>query len=69
MRLVTIPEAMADLDLSRASLYRLLKNNNLTTYFRPGDRAAYVDLDVLRVIRQDFQPRKRGPAKADGNSG
>lgn len=61
MNLVTIADALAELEISRASLYRLLAANNLDTYSRAGDRRSYVDLDVLKPLRQQFEPRKRRP--------
>lgn len=58
MPLVTIAEALIDLGISRPTLYRLLRKHGLTTYSRDGDRAAYVDIDALRQIRQQFAPRR-----------
>lgn len=57
MKLVTVREAIAELGVSRVTIYRLLAQNGLSTYRRPGDREAYVDLDALRDIRNRFEPR------------
>jgi hypothetical protein len=65
MQLVTVAEAIADLGISRPTLYRLLGKNGLTTYSRPGDRAAYVDLDALRQIRLQFEPRRPSASGPD----
>lgn len=62
MLLVTVAEAIADLGISRPTLYRLLHKHGLTTYSREGDRAAYVDIEALRQIRQQFAPRRRQDA-------
>jgi hypothetical protein len=67
MNLVTIRDAVADLGISRPTLYRLLAKHNLTTYSRDGDREAYVDLDVLRKIREHYAPRRQFAAPADGS--
>ena len=67
MNLVTIRVAVADLGVSRPTLYRLLAKHNLTTYSRGGDREAYVDLDALRKIRERFVPRRQAAMPADGS--
>ena len=59
MNLVTIRDAVADLGISRPTLYRLLAKHNLTTYSRDGDREAYVDLEALRKIRDQYVPRRQ----------
>ncbi len=62
MNLVTIQEAISELEISRATLYRLLAKHELSTYARPGDREAYVDLDALQKLRGQFEPRTRPKA-------
>ena len=72
MNLVTIRDAVADLGISRPTLYRLLTKHNLTTYSRDGDREAYVDLDALRKVRGQFMPRRqieRPASRSDPSSG
>lgn len=68
MNLVTIRDAVADLGISRPTLYRLLAKHNLTTYSRDGDREAYVDLDALRKIREHYAPRRQVAITADGSA-
>ena len=58
MQLVTIQEAITELGISRPTLYRLLTKHGLSTYSRPGDRAAYVDIEALQTLRQQFEPRR-----------
>ena len=67
MNLVTIRDAVADLGISRPTLYRLLAKHNLTTYSRDGDREAYVDLEALRKIRDQYVPRRQVTMPADGS--
>ena len=68
MNLVTIRDAVADLGISRPTLYRLLAKHNLTTYSRDGDREAYVDLEALRKIRDQYVPRRQVAMPAEGSS-
>jgi hypothetical protein len=68
MQLVTIRDAVADLGISRPTLYRLLAKHNLTTYSRGGDREAYVDIDALRKIRDQFVPRRQVAIPVDGSA-
>ncbi len=58
MNLVRIRDAVAELGISRPTLYRLLAKHQLSTYSRPGDRESYVDLDALQELRQQFRPRE-----------
>lgn len=69
MNLVTIREALGELGISRPTLYRLLAKHGLSTYARPGDRQAYVDLDALRKLREQFEPRPRPRSAGPGGKG
>jgi len=65
MELVKLREAAVTLGVSRPTLYRLLAKHGMTTLFRPGDREAYVDLESLRRLREQFEPRKKAGGAAN----
>jgi len=59
-----LDELVKELDLSRATIYRLVRQHGLAMYKRPGDRRTWIDRDQLLPLL-DFQPKLPGMGRAD----
>jgi 8-oxo-dGTP diphosphatase len=55
-----VDELVRELNLSRTTIYRLIRQHHLTTYKRPGDRRTWIDRDQL-VPYLGLQPKATSP--------
>jgi 8-oxo-dGTP diphosphatase len=64
MDVTPLDELAKELNLSRATIYRLVRRHRLETYKRAGDRRTWIDRDQLAPLL-GFQPRQPGSRAGD----
>jgi 8-oxo-dGTP diphosphatase len=64
MDVAPLDELVKELDLSRATIYRLIRQHGLAMYKRAGDRRTWLDRDQLLPLL-DFQAKLPGVGRAD----
>lgn len=62
-----LDDLVKELNLSRATIYRLIRQHGLAMYKRAGDRRTWLDRDQLLPLL-DFQPKLPGIGRADDRS-